>query len=219
MRTLCITGSPRRESTTRKVLERCQALLVDAGGDARLLDLQKMNLPPMTVASYSVREKLPYCVNHFTDQVKAADAIVLGTPVYHATFSGLLKGVLDHLPSDAFHRKPVGLIANVGGPRGGSVACDHLRAVVKALGGWAVPTQVITHRSDFEGAMISPDIDDRLGQMVSELAWFSGRALSAEPGTADPGKFVFEQTPSWRMTVQQPSARASRPRAVPVRTW
>jgi NAD(P)H-dependent FMN reductase len=177
--TLCIAGSPLSGSTTKKALERCQALLVEAGGEATLLDLHEMALPPMSLESYSVREKLPSCVNDFTAQVLAADAIVLGTPVHHATFSGLLKVGLDHLDSDAFNRKPVGLISTVGGPRGGSAACDHLRAVVKALGGWAVPTQVVIHRSDFDREIVAPVIDDRLGQMVSELSWFSGLALSA----------------------------------------
>jgi NAD(P)H-dependent FMN reductase len=179
LRTVCIAGSPSSASTTRKILERCEALLIEAGGETALLDLHAINLPPMAVATYAVREKLPHCINDFTDQVLSADAIVLGTPVHHGTFSGLLKGVLDHLPSDAFHRKPVGLVANVGGTRSGSAACDHLRAVVKALGGWAVPTQVVTHSGDFAGAKLSPNIDDRLGQMVSELTWFSGLALSA----------------------------------------
>lgn len=179
MRTVCISGSPRSASTTRKVMESCKNLLVEAGSDAIVLDLHELALPAMTADCYGLRAKLPDNVNEFTDAVMAADAVVLGTPVYHATFSGLLKGALDYLSSDAFDRRPVGLVANVGGPRGGAAACDHLRAVVKALGGWAVPTQVVTHRNDLEGDALSPQIQDRLGQIVSELTWFSGLAKSA----------------------------------------
>ncbi|MGB8380800.1 MAG: NADPH-dependent FMN reductase [Dermatophilaceae bacterium] len=187
MHCVLIAGSPATASTTRRVLERCRALLVEAGGDATLLDLHEMGLPPMAVATYADRENLPDCVNDFTDQILAADAIVLGTPVHHGTFSGLLKGVLDHLSSGAFDRKPVGLVANVGGPRGGSAACEHLRAVVKALGGWAVPTQTVTHRSDFHGGALSPSIDRRLEQMVSELAWFSRLTFGAKAGPGQTG--------------------------------
>jgi NAD(P)H-dependent FMN reductase len=179
VRTVCIAGSPLSGSTTRRVLERCRTLLVEAGGEAEVLDLHEIALPPMAVESWSVRERLPAAVNDFVATVLAADAVVLGTPVHHATFSGLLKGALDHLDPGAFDRKPVGLVANVGGPRGGSAACDHLRAVVKALGGWAVPTQVVTHRSDLDGGTVAPPVDGRLGQMVTELAWFSGLAVSA----------------------------------------
>lgn len=179
MRTVCIAGSPRSASTTRKVLDSCRGLLEEAGFQAIVLDLHELSLPAMTPDLYGARAKLPESVNEFANQVLAADAVVLGTPVYHATFSGLLKGALDHLSADALDRKPVGLVANVGGTRGGTSACDHLRAVVKALGGWAVPTQVVTHRTDLEGDLVSPLIQDRLGQMVSELAWFSGLAKSA----------------------------------------
>lgn len=89
-------------------------------------------------------------MRHFIGAVLAADAIVLGTPVHHASFSGLLKSALDLLQADAFDTKAIGLVANAGGTKGSTIACEQLRTVVKALGGWPVPTQLVTSAGDFD---------------------------------------------------------------------
>jgi NAD(P)H-dependent FMN reductase len=158
-------------------------MLEEDGARSALADLHDIALPPMSLESYCDTLRTPRRVQTFVDLVAASDAVVLGTPVHHASFSGLLKGALDHLSPDAFDGKSVGLIANVGSPRGGSVACDHLRAVVKALGGWAVPTQVVTHSSDLVGTSLDPAVDARLRRMARELTWFFERGTElTEPG-------------------------------------
>jgi FMN reductase len=48
------------------------------------------------------------------DAIANATTLVLATPVYRATFSGLLKLVLDQLPPDALRGVPVVLAATAG---------------------------------------------------------------------------------------------------------
>jgi FMN reductase len=63
-----------------------------------------------------------------------AQAVLIGTPIYKAAYSGLLKLFLDGLPSDALRGKPVLALATGGSP-GHLLALDYaLRPVLSALG-------------------------------------------------------------------------------------
>src|SRR5438552_213135 len=131
MNIVAFLGSSAADSLTRQGL---QAVLDDARGhgisvdviDLRdehfaLQDMSHWNAPPAGSQTAQLRER-----------VARADAVVLATPVYHGSFSGLLKNALDQLSGDAFAGLPVGMMAAAGGPRSGSGVCDQLRAVVRA---------------------------------------------------------------------------------------
>lgn len=75
-------------------------------------------------------------------RIEGAVGVVLATPVYHGSFSGLLKNALDHLAPGAFKHRAVGLRAAGGAISSTSLACEPLRTVVRALGGWSTPTHV-----------------------------------------------------------------------------
>lgn len=62
----------------------------------------------------------------------AADFLVLGTPNYHGSYSGILKNALDHINMDYVKMKPVGLIGNSGGIVS-SEPLSHLRVIVRSL--------------------------------------------------------------------------------------
>lgn len=48
------------------------------------------------------------------EKFKDADALIIGTPMYRGSYTGMLKNVFDILPNDALMGKPVGLIATGG---------------------------------------------------------------------------------------------------------
>ncbi|MBV8633621.1 MAG: NADPH-dependent FMN reductase [Burkholderiaceae bacterium] len=67
-------------------------------------------------------------------RVAQADALVIATPVYQSSFSGVLKTFLDLLPQNALLGKPVLPLA-VGGSQSHMLAIDYaLRPVLAALG-------------------------------------------------------------------------------------
>lgn len=125
--------------------------LAQRGFDIDMVNLAELGLPHTEPQSYWSADAHPHpTAREFIAAVLRADAVVLATPVQHAGYSGILKSALDLLPGDAFQDKAVGLVANAGGARGASIACEHLRTVVKALGGWCIPTQVATTAADFD---------------------------------------------------------------------
>ncbi|MFI9778686.1 NADPH-dependent FMN reductase [Streptomyces sp. NPDC051956] len=170
---LGILGSASKESVSREVLLRAGQRVRRAGEDFRLVDL-------------AVEFTRAHCVDEYDapppgsqtallrSLVARSHGAVLATPVYHGSYSALLKNALDHLTADAFTRRPVGLIAAGGGPRGAGSACDQLRTVVRALSGWATPTQVATTAADFTPGPPLDSLDERLDDLVDELLLFPG---------------------------------------------
>lgn len=66
--------------------------------------------------------------------IAQAQAVLVGTPIYKAAYSGLLKLFLDALPPDALRGKPVLALAT-GGSAGHLLALDYaLKPVLSALG-------------------------------------------------------------------------------------
>ena len=107
-----------------------------------------------------------------------ADAFVLCTPIYHNSYSGVLKNALDHLSIPQFRYKPVGLCSH-GGNRS-TQAVDQLRIVVRGLGGVAIPTQVCTAAQDYSDTVSGPcelssrHILARVAKFAVELTLFAG---------------------------------------------
>ncbi|MBB1597336.1 NADPH-dependent FMN reductase [Achromobacter sp. UMC46] len=105
----------------------------------------------------------------------AADAVLISTPVYKASFSGGLKAVLDLLDEKAFAGKTVLPIATGGSPAHLLALEYGLKPVLSALGArhilagvYATDKQV---RLDEDGrAHIDDDVRGRLEESVDRLA-------------------------------------------------
>ena len=97
-----------------------------------------------------------------------ADAFVWITPIYHNSFSSVLKNALDWQHT-SFPGKVVGLASN-GGERT-TQAVDQLMWVARAQHLIAAPTRVCTHRDDFDEKrnIVALDIKKRIKQFAKEL--------------------------------------------------
>ncbi len=113
-------------------------------------------------------------VKEFNRAVKNADGFILGSPLYHGSYSGVLKNALDNLPGDAFKNKPVGLASCAGGIRNSAHACEHLRLVIRALYGYVLQAQIGTGEEDYKETkdgyeLVTEDVKKRAGTLVNEL--------------------------------------------------
>ena len=83
------------------------------------------------------------------DRVHGADGLVVVTPVFAASYSGLFKTFFDVLDKDALDGKPV-LIAATAGTARHSLVLDHaLRPLFAYLHAVVVPTGVFAATDDF----------------------------------------------------------------------
>jgi NAD(P)H-dependent FMN reductase len=175
---LAICGSLREESYTRAVLQTAldEADRVGVRTSTELLDLRALDLPPLNADRDADAQGDGA---RLLAAVDGADAVVLGTPVYHGSYSGVLKNALDYCGFDEFEGKTVGLL----GVAGGSfpvTALDHLRSVCRALNCWVVPHQAVVPRAhrhvsyaDGEGRLTDADLEERvrvLGRRVVQYA-------------------------------------------------
>ena len=132
---VAICGSHRDGSHTRKALTHALEAADSAGAETDLLDLREWDLPVFDADDGDAGDAAA-----FTRRVREADAILLGTPVYHGSYSSVLKNALDYCGFDEFENKTVGLLAVAGG--GFPItALDHLRSVCRALNAWVLPHQ------------------------------------------------------------------------------
>jgi NAD(P)H-dependent FMN reductase len=109
--------------------------------------------------------------------VRKAQGILLGTPEYHGSFSGVLKNALDLMGFAEFEGKMIGLIGVSAGRTGAFDALASLRNVGRALHAWVVPEQVsIPNASkafDAHGHLKEPVLEKRLRQVGSRVAEFA----------------------------------------------
>ncbi|MCC5480135.1 FMN reductase [Streptomyces sp. NPDC059680] len=124
------------------------------------------------------------------DAVAGADGLIVVTPVFSASYSGLFKSFFDVLDKEALVGKPV-LIAATGGTARHSLVLEHaLRPLFAHLRAVVVPTGVYAASEDWgeEG------LPGRIERAAGELAGLMAGLRAAAPGReAEPLVVPFEE--------------------------
>ena len=109
------------------------------------------------------------------DRMISADALVVGSPVYKGSYSGLFKHVFDLIDPKDLAGKPVLLTATGGGDKHALVIEHHLRPLFGFFEAATLATGVYASASDFaDGRPVSPALLSRLDRAVDQLApWLS----------------------------------------------
>jgi NAD(P)H-dependent FMN reductase len=176
---LLLSGSVRLPSYTRTLVGAIENAIAARGAATTLWDPRGRVLPiadpeyhhdPGTNPDKEVQDLFLLA--------EKCDAFVVASPIYHNSYSGVLKNILDHLAIPQFRYKAVGL-ASHGGNRS-TQAVDQLRIVVRGLQGVAIPTQVCTGSGDYSPAangtvyqLTSQEIADRIERFARELLIFA----------------------------------------------
>jgi FMN reductase len=100
------------------------------------------------------------------DQVERADGLILVTPTFTASYSGLFKSFVDVVPPESVEGKPV-LIAATGGTERHSLVLEHaMRPLLSYLRAVVVPTAVYAASSDWGN---DTALDERITRAAAEL--------------------------------------------------
>jgi FMN reductase len=117
--------------------------------------------------------------------VEQADLLVVGTPVYRASYTGALKHLFDLVHYDALAGKPVVLAATGGNPLHGLVTEHQLRPLLSFFRALTVPTTVYATELDFAGGVLTnPAVTERVVRAASEAVELARQIDRARP-TAD----------------------------------
>ncbi len=170
VRIIGIGGTTRRSSGTERVLAHALGGAARAGAETKLLGSEALDLPLYGpgVAEVSAR------VRRFLSAVRRADGVIVASPGYHGTISGMIKNALDYLEELSDEERPylegrgVGCIALAGGPQAAVATLDTLRTVAHALRGWPTPfgAALVASHSLFDG---SGEVKDAKAAMQLEL--------------------------------------------------
>jgi FMN reductase len=116
-------------------------------------------------------ERLPQEARSAIQSIEAADALIVGTPVYKGSYSGALKHLFDLVRPTALAGKPVLLSATGGTPLHGLVTEHQLRPLFGFFNAVTLPTTIFALESDFQNYRIDkPELLARVSRAAAEMA-------------------------------------------------
>lgn len=173
---VAIGGALGSAGSTERALQIALAGAADAGAETLLISGAELEMP---LYAWGRKERSETAL-HLVSSLRRADGLVLGSPGYHGSISGLVKNALDYaedLSGDEwpyFHGRPVGAVATGAGWQGAVATLTALRGIVHALRGWNTPLGVAINtreaRFDAEGGCSDLRIDGMLREMGREVA-------------------------------------------------
>ncbi len=164
-----IGGSLRPNSSSYQALGLVMQRLAALGAETEILDLREMTLPFCHGGDdYSAFPD----VARLQATVKAADALVLATPEYHGSVSGVLKNALDLMSFEHLEGKVTGAISVLGGQSNNN-ALNDLRTILRWVHAWMIPEQVAIGQAwqafDPDGKLKDAKLSARLDQFAEAL--------------------------------------------------
>lgn len=115
------------------------------------------------------------------DVILQADALVVASPVYKGSFTGLFKHLFDLVDPEALRGKPVLLAASGGGDRHALVIEHQLRPLLGFFEAQTLPTGVYASDRDFvAGQPAASALIDRLERAVGQLSPYFERRPQPE---------------------------------------
>jgi FMN reductase len=114
---------------------------------------------------------VPAKLEAMIDRLTAADAIVVGSPVYKGSYSGLFKHFFDLIEPARLAGVPVVLTATGGGDRHALVVEHQLRPLFGFFSSHTIATAIYASQPDFvDGHVHSEALLRRIDAAVSDLA-------------------------------------------------
>jgi FMN reductase len=184
MKLAIIVGAATPPGRLNNAAEHVAAALGEAPG----IDTEIINLASAGVEICDGRplDKHGIATQRAVSAVIEAAAVLIASPVYRASFPGVLKNLLDILPVEALRDKPVGIVAMGGSPHHYLAVDGHLRLVLAWFGALVMPTSVYLTGRDFaDGKLTSAEAAgdlEALGKsMLSVAESLNGRTLGPAP--------------------------------------
>ncbi|MBD2580551.1 NADPH-dependent FMN reductase [Oscillatoria sp. FACHB-1406] len=164
-----LSGSLRPQAYSNLALQEAAVRLKALGAEMDILDIQTLNLPFCSgggdYPDYPDVERLRQSFNE-------ADGIVLVTPEYHGSISGVLKNALDLMSFEHLSGKVAGGISVLGGQSNNN-ALNDLRVILRWVHAWVIPEQIAIGQAwqafNSEGKLIDEKLSERFDRFAESL--------------------------------------------------
>ncbi|MGI9626344.1 MAG: NADPH-dependent FMN reductase [Longimicrobiales bacterium] len=175
-----LLGSVRRGRQSVKVARFAAAGLNAAGHTSEIMDLADFDFPIME-ERLRMRDDPPDRLQQCSDQLRAADAVVVVSPEYNGGVPGVLKNALDYLSTE-WAKTPVGIISVSAGGFGGVQAQSQLQLHflrVKALPIASMAVSNVGKSFAEDGAANEERYDRAFTKFLDTLTWYAKTMKSA----------------------------------------
>lgn len=137
-RVVAVSGSMRDGSYTKAALHYALDAAETVGVETDFIDLAAADLP---LYDPDVDTEDAGEAEELMARVRAADGVLLGSPVYHGSYSAAFRSFHDYCSFDEYENTVVGLLVSAGG---GTIAgtLNDMRSTVRGVHGWTLPLEV-----------------------------------------------------------------------------
>lgn len=171
---LGIVGSMRTNSYSFKAMDfALKKAKSTYNSEINIFDLRKNRLPVyepnLNISQLSNSEK--ESLDKAMYLVKWADAIILSSPDYHGSMSGVLKNFLDYFWKE-FSGKTFGYIC--ASHEKGLTVMEQMRTAIRQCYGWSMPYGISTSSNDFDenGNLVNQKTIDRLEMLSRDIVYY-----------------------------------------------
>lgn len=179
LKVVAVSGGLQRPSRTLVLVQELLAALGDALPiDVHLIELG--NIGPQ-FAGTLYRSQLPAAVEAEVAAIESADLLIVASPVYRGSYTGLFKHLFDFVHHEALTDVPV-LLAATGGSDRHALVIDHqLRPLFSFFQSRTLPIGVYAVEKNFDGYEISsPALRERIALAIARaVPQLSHRAAPA----------------------------------------
>jgi FMN reductase len=127
-----------------------------SGGDVAV-EILNLAETPIDICDGRPLDSYSETTRQVVARIAAADAVLIGAPVYRASYPGVLKNLLDIVPVEALQNKPLGIVAMGGSPHHYLAVDTQLRQVLAWFGALVAPTSVYVTGGDFRDGKLASE--------------------------------------------------------------
>ena len=182
-----IGGTTRDGSTSERVLAKTLEAAARAGARTQIFGGTFLaRLPIYDPATAGDSDELVALL----EGVRQADGVIIATPGYHGSVSGLIKNALDSLeglrndPRPYFEGRAVGCLVTADGWQAGGTTLSSIRATIHALRGWPTPLGVAFNPSagplfNDAGDLAQPRDQGQIDMLAGQVVDFARMRIAA----------------------------------------
>lgn len=185
-------GTTRPGSTSERALRTVLGFAEAAGARTALLDGSSLKLPMYDPAD----PDRTAAARHLVETLRAADGLIIASPCYHGSLSGLVKNALDYTEDmrddDApyLDGRAVGCIVSAHGAQALGTTLVALRSIVHALRGWPTPFALAINSAEPDREALEADIVRQARILAGQVVTFAQLSAQAAAIEANAGQVV-----------------------------
>jgi len=185
-----VGGTLRDGSTSEQAMRLALGLAEQTGCSTEIFSGAAINLPPYDPGD---RQRTPEA-KALVEALRRADGLILSSPGYHGTISGLLKNALDYTedlradPRVYLSERAIGIIVCADGIQAMGSTLNTLRSIAHALRAWPTPFAAVVNSGGkpfaADGRCQSTEVEQSLRLVAAQVVEFAQMKIAAEDDEA-----------------------------------